>query len=60
LAEQERLDLAYTSAFDAMIVGSGTIPGAEFIKLRMATNKARICSEVARLELERHKLKHPR
>jgi hypothetical protein len=60
LAEQERLDLAYTSAFDAMIVGSSTIPGTEFIKLRIATDKARMGSEVARLELERHRLIHLR
>lgn len=50
---------AYIIAFDAM-VSSCTGPVAEFIKLRLAADKARVDSEAAQLELKKHKRSHAR
>ena len=55
LAECERLNEAYTVAFDTMLGRSGTMQGSDFIKLRIATDEAWIDSERARLKLQEHK-----
>jgi hypothetical protein len=56
-AEYDRLHLAYKTAFNAMIAG-GTVPDSDFPKLRLSADEARLESELARLELERHQQIH--
>jgi glycerol dehydrogenase-like iron-containing ADH family enzyme len=58
LAECERLNEAYTAAFDTMIERSGTMAGADFTSLRVAADHAWLESERVRLELREHKRRH--
>jgi hypothetical protein len=58
LVKLEWLERLYTVAFDTMVERSGSTLGAEFIKLRMAADEARLDSEAAYLELQQHKRKH--
>jgi hypothetical protein len=57
LAESERLERCYVAAFGTM-VDSSAAPAAEFTKLRIAADLARIDSEVVRQKLERHRCIH--
>jgi hypothetical protein len=54
-AEYERLLLAYASAVNLLSSRSGTAAAFEYMRLRAGADEARIDSEIARLELERHR-----
>jgi hypothetical protein len=58
--EYERLERAYAAAIDTLTTRSDTAPAAEYIRLRTFADDARLDSEVARLELEKHKRIHSR
>ena len=55
MGEYERLLLAYASAVNLLSGCSGITTAFEYTKLRTDADEARIDSEIARLELERHK-----
>jgi hypothetical protein len=58
LAECERLNEAYTSAFATMIEQCRTMPGADFTMLKLATDNAWFDWERARLKHQTHEWKH--
>jgi len=49
---------AYARAVDALAANAGIVRAAEYTWLRAAADEARSDSEVARLEMERHKQRH--
>ena len=57
LARSEALERAHFAAFGSMIEASAG-PESEFFALTVATDKARNESDVARLELQRHRQEH--
>ena len=57
-AEYERLERAYATAIDALAANVGIVRAGEYTWLRAAADEARSDSEVARLELEKHKRIH--
>jgi hypothetical protein len=57
IAEYKRLHEAYVIAFGATIAAS-SLSSAEFIRAKVASDDARFDTEVARLELERHRQAH--
>jgi len=58
LSECERLHHAYASAFDTMTGHFGTMHGADFSMLKIATDDAWFDWERARLKLQAHEWKH--
>jgi hypothetical protein len=56
--EYERLLSAYITGVNVLSGRSGAIPACEYMRLRADADEARIDSELAHLELERHKRIH--
>ena len=54
LATYERRQKAYSVAYRALAMATGTVSTDEYILINDAVQSARIDSEVARLELEDH------
>jgi hypothetical protein len=57
-SECERLEQAYAAAINTLNSRVGNAPSFEYIELSTAVNEARIDSEIARTELEQHRLVH--
>jgi hypothetical protein len=57
-AECARLEQAYETALNTLDIRIDTSPASEYMRLRAAVAEARIDSEVAHLELQRHKRVH--
>jgi len=53
----ERLKLAYAAAIDALAGQNATLAGYQ--RLRRAADETRLQAELARIELEKHRLGHP-
>jgi hypothetical protein len=58
LAECERLNEAYTVAFETMIEHCRAIHGTNFTVLKIAADDAWFAAERARLKLQEHKRRH--
>jgi len=58
MAECERVGQSYATTMKALIDRRETASSSTYIQMRTATDEARSGYEVARLELERHKMAH--